>query len=1166
MSLFINLAIALGILAFSVLAGGYLARRWRMPDHGWKIGLVLLSVLFAVVVLVTRWPPPLGIDLKGGVILVYEVDRSKLEPGQSVDMDELIRAISDRINPGGQREVTVRPYGANQVEIIIPRAEQAELDRIKSRVSSTGALEFRILCHQLHHSDLIQRASQGEADALYDSQGNRLAWWVPVDKERTKIFRGDQDIATREVAGEKGEPVLEVLVINDRFDVTGDYLADARQGWDDRGRPAVEFAFNATGARKFGQLTGSHLPRDNPKTVWRLGIILNGSLQSAPQIKATIYDRGIIEGDFTRDEVKDLVAVLNAGKLPAALTKQPISELVTGPTLGRDMIEKGTFATLLSIVLVFIFMLIYYRFAGLVACMAMLLNLALILALMITIRAELTLAGFAGLVLSVGMAVDANVLIYERMREEIDRNSALRMAIRNGFHRALSAIIDSNLTTLITATVLYVVGTDQIKGFAVTLWLGVILSLYTGVFCSRVVFDVAEKQGWISRLKMMRMLTKTNIDFLGPRRYAAATSVTVIVIGLVAVFARGQGLFNIDFTGGVSVEVVFNQSQDIGEIREVLGKPEEEGGLPDLAVADVQARGEDPGTRFIINTSGQAPIDAETGEPLTNPKTGEPYTSVQWVEDKLMAEFEGGLATNSLTIESLEPIPQSGPGADPAGTGKIAPVEPGEKPTPTPKPADDEEKRKEVGKDKPAPPPAEDQGLRTDLPPDRLLAMAGGQVHLLVAQTVVGHAADDKAEAKSDEPDSPEPGADPQEEAGPTEENGKAEPGKDKPVEEDPANAKPRAKEESEPGTEGAPKPSEAKPKSEVKPALEAPAEKPSEEPPAKKPAEEKPSEERPGAEKPAEEKPPTEKPEPKPKAPSKPEEAVITNPFAGGTMAKLAFNYRIDAVRLEQMLADQLESDDRRLFEVNNPEYEKGTGSAFNDWTVKLRLPEDKAREVLEGVNAELQEAAYFPSSSEIGGKVASSTRVQAATALAASLVFIVGYIWIRFQRLVYGLAAVVSLLHDVLITLGAVALTYWLAGFLGFLLINEMKIGLDVLAAFLTLIGYSLNDTIVIFDRIREVKGKSPYLTESMVNKSVNETLSRTIITGGGALLGLLVLFIAGGQGIHAFAFTMLFGVITGTFSSVYIASPVLLWLAGSVGHAAPATGEPRRAASAV
>lgn len=321
------------------------------------------------------------------------------------------------------------------------------------------------------------------------------------------------------------------------------------------------------GGRLFGRLTGNNLP-DPSGFQRRLGIILDGYLYSAPNIRSTIFDQGVIEGHFSKEEVDALVSVLQAGSLPTALTEQPISEMLIGPTLGRDTIRRGSIAIVVAMVLVLVFMLVYYRFAGVVACAALLVNVLLVVSIMIMVKAAFTLPGIAGLVLTVGMAVDANVLIFERIREELARGG--NMAIRNGFSRATTTIVDANLTTLITAIILYVVGTDQVRGFAITLTLGVVLSMFTAIFCARVVFDVAERRRWITSLKMMQIVGGTNIDFLGMRYVTCGCSAVLIVLGMIGVYFRGEGLLDIDFTGGVSVETVFVEPQRSIDVRKAL--------------------------------------------------------------------------------------------------------------------------------------------------------------------------------------------------------------------------------------------------------------------------------------------------------------------------------------------------------------------------------------------------------------------------------------------------------------------------------------------------------------------------------------------------------------------------------------------------------------------
>ncbi len=225
--------------------------------------------------------------------------------------------------------------------------------------------------------------------------------------------------------------------------------------------------------------------------------------------------------------------------------------------------------------------------------------------------------------------------------------------------------------------------------------------------------------------------------------------------------------------------------------------------------------------------------------------------------------------------------------------------------------------------------------------------------------------------------------------------------------------------------------------------------------------------------------------------------------------------------------------------------EWKPESSLAFARWRVDVPLAAAQADQVMEAVKESMDSDPVWISSSSIGKRVAGDMIGRALAALFASLLCIVGYIWFRFQRVFYGFAAVVALLHDVLITLGAIAVSYWLADYMGWLLIDPFKISLTVVAALLTIIGYSLNDTIVVFDRIRETKGKAPRLTGDMINFSINQTLSRTLLTSLTTLIVVVLLYAFGGQGIHAFAFCLVIGILVGTYSSIFIASPILLWL---------------------
>lgn len=1074
------LLVSAGILAAAILSfvlGYYLARSFRMPDHGWKIGLVICVVVVGALVTWSGWPPRLGIDLSGGVTLVYEIDTEQQEVANALDnttMGKLAGAISRRVDPKGLEEITIRPYGENQIQIIVPNADEADVRRIESKVSRQGTLEFRILANRLDHEDLIERAQRMPPTArrlteTIEGAEVERARWVPLG-EHAKDYLNDPNFATR--VGLRGEQ--EILVVVDPYNVTGDLLRVARPTIDQRGRDAVGFEFNAIGAERFRRLTSENMPTETGGTTFfrYLAIIIDGYLYTAPSLRAVISDSGIIEGEgFTKEKVEEDVAVLNAGSLPAVLKKKPSSRTYIGPTLGQDTIRRAGYAMVLSLLGTFVFMTIYYRFSGLVATLAMLTNLLLLMAMVVMLHAALTLPGLAGIALTVGMAVDANVLIYERLREELARGSTLRMAIRNGFERAMGTIIDSHVTTIISGVVLYAIGTDQIKGFALTLVLGILLSLFTAVFCARVVFDVAEKMRWITRLRMMQMLASSNIDFMGKGRIAAAVSVVVIVIGMVAVVVRGANLLDIDFAGGTEVALLFKDPQNIAEIRQNA-----ERALPDVTVSDVKPYQEDKsaGLRFTISTSNQ---------------------DVHDVEAKLVEAFGQKLQTGSLSFKQV-PIPPSeaekpaAPAFSTPATSSPAASSPATSPpaarTPAPTSPD-------AGKQPPAQSPPASSPPAAGQPPASTPASPG------------------KAPSS---PSSDKQGV----LINPSAEGLLALAGFQPPA----------AGENAAPATQPAAPSNNQAP---AQPAAATSTAPPTANPPAQSPA-------------------------------APPAAGAATNavapPASAAAIERTRFELNVAPQRISyDVLKEDLDALLQRLgkqgttYTLSNPEYVEGSGDSFETWTVELILPEADAAQVVQQLKQDRERRPLFPASSNIGGRVAADTQLQAVYALLASLVFMLAYIWLRFEKVIFGVAAIVALVHDVLVTLGFVALSFWLAKFMGFLMIDPFKINLTVVAAFLTIVGYSINDKIVVFDRIREVRGKSPDFTETMLNTSINFTLSRTLLTGLTTIMVVLILYIMGGAGIHGFAYTLLIGLVVGTYSSIYIASPMLLWL-GKRSHA--------------
>ncbi|MGE5194872.1 MAG: protein translocase subunit SecD, partial [Deltaproteobacteria bacterium] len=531
----------------------------------------------------SRWQNALsyGIDLAGGTNLIYELDEAQAgdEKIDSQLMERMVGAVTKRVNPAGTKEIVVRRVGRIRIEVILPGADPAVVEETKELMTRLGTLEFSIVASMHRHADIIRVARETKGSDVY--VGNRLvAKWRPIAPERdaqgrevpNSEFHESPDIAIRQRAG-KPEGFKEILILfepNEKKQITGRLLKRANPTVDSTGNPAVGFHFSQEGGFLFHELTSEYKPqKDGHK--FQLAVLLNNEVFTAPSINQAIGDNGIIESSrFTEKEVEALVSVLNAGALPVPIKKTPISEFTISPTLGYDVQSKGKLALWVSSLAVVVFMAGYYFVAGLVADFALLLNLLFIVSVMAFVQAAFTLPGLAGLVLSAGMAVDANVLIYERMREELARGASLRMAIHNGFDKAFAAIFDSNISTLITALILYLIGTEQVKGFAVSLFIGLVMNLYTAVYVSRLVMNILERSRTIKSVKMLSLVGVTNFDFVGKQVIASAASIVLIVAGLVAFVMRGDANYDIDFTGGASVTMQFIEPQETDTVRSKL--------------------------------------------------------------------------------------------------------------------------------------------------------------------------------------------------------------------------------------------------------------------------------------------------------------------------------------------------------------------------------------------------------------------------------------------------------------------------------------------------------------------------------------------------------------------------------------------------------------------
>ncbi|MGO9112423.1 MAG: protein translocase subunit SecD [Thermoguttaceae bacterium] len=1131
---FINTATFIGLVVASSLVGQWLAKALRVADYGWKFGVILFAILASAVVVIRGWPPKLGVDLGGGSILVYKVDETKTV-WRPEKMDSLLTSISKRVNPGGQKEISVKSLGNDMVEIVMPsvsgstaKEKQAEADEIRNIIRKTGALEFRIVATKRDNESLIEMAKAErkkfpvEADPskqktviIKDPKtGKDLAKWCRVRDEEADKLKGDDaammvgKVKVKDDQGKEVEKeVWEVLVLspeNDAYNVTGGDVRDAKSGIDqETATPDVLFSFNSVGGAKFGRVTGDHVPIGNFQ--YRLAIVLDDVLETAPNIHNQITDNGQITGNFKQHEVDEIVRIINAGSLPAALEPEPVRDMTTEATLGAETIRQSTWAMFISSIVVPLFMLYYYREAGLIAVLVLAMNMLILVALMILIKAPFTLPALAGLALTVGMAVDNNVLIYERLREEIFHGAALRMAIRNSFHRVGEVIVDANITHLIAATVLWSVGTEQIKGFAVTFWLGAILSIWATMFVARVMFEVGERRRWIQKLHMLQWIGHTKIDFMAWFPACATFSVVITVLGLVIAVVRGQGLFDIDFTGGVSVQTVFQEKQDINQIRHQISAKEIQKELPDATVTPAHSQDEPDNQRFIIDTSNSKREDVEG---LLKKLFGEKLVTLELTARPVLPE-KPEEKNPEKSVPPTATKPEVKPSEPPLDKSMSKPAEnkPSDAKPSANKPADTRPADAKPTENK----PAEGKGKqsRFDLPSMSLVAMAGDEA-VLFAQ------ADSPPAKATSNPKSelkPEEKADAKSQA-------KSE-----------VKAEPKAEAMTEPKAEAKPE-SKKEPKSQVKVSPEKITVAVT-------------------------------------KVDSATVEATQGQPFQAvlalsSTVTKLENGeekkelqpVRYDGDRLKKVVEEALEENKipagQVRIELSAPEGVKKS----DRWDLKL-APSSEAKDlltpakfqaVLTSLESKMRTLPYFPIEDNIGSAVANDTRFWAVVALVSSWSLIILYLWIRFQGVAFGLAAVIALIHDVLVMLGAIAFSSYLAlipGLSTLTLIEPFKINLPIVAAFLTIIGYSVNDTIVVFDRIREIRGKSPTVTRQMVNDATNQTLSRTVLTSFTVMLVVVILYIFGGQAVHGFAFALIIGVLTGTYSSIYVAAPILLWL---------------------
>jgi SecD/SecF fusion protein len=496
----------------------------------------------------------LGLDLQGGTSFLVQMDVSKLEtteartnsagqveivtnvPDVSGALSQAVEVLRKRVDAFGVAEPVIQAAGGDSILIQLPGLTEDVKERAKEQIQKAAYLEFR----------MVKEDSQQIID-------NHLP--IPPGYELLKHIEPQPN---------NQPPKIEEAVVKKRPEngLAGDIVKNAMVVRGNMGEPEIDFTLNDNGAKRFAEVTRNNIGR-------QLAIVLDGELQSAPVIQGAIETgNGQITGRFTPEEAQSLASVLQN---PLRAPLKIIYSSDVDPTLGKDSILSGIRASIAAVIFVSAFMLVYYWIAGLTANIALVTNIIILFGVMCSIGTTWTLPGIAGMVLTIGMAVDANVLIYERLREELAKGKSLRGAIAAGYARAFGTIFDSHVTTLISSVILIFMGTGEIKGFGVTLTIGVAASLFTALVVTRLIFNFLLDRNWLKSLPMLHIIRSTRFNFMQAARPLFIITWAFVVLSLgYGVFGRGDKLFGVDFRGGDSTTFSFQQKIGVDQIRAAM--------------------------------------------------------------------------------------------------------------------------------------------------------------------------------------------------------------------------------------------------------------------------------------------------------------------------------------------------------------------------------------------------------------------------------------------------------------------------------------------------------------------------------------------------------------------------------------------------------------------
>ncbi len=555
-------------LILLVLFGWYFATDQGTRKRLLAFTLMLLLIVFSVV---TIWPPDkkiaLGLDIQGGTSFLIRLMKGEKDVTKAM-LEQAVEVIRKRVDYFGGGEPIISPVGNDRILVQIPGLDTAKIQEARDQLSRVAKLEFRL---------------------VYPDNGERLR---AIDAGQ-EVIPPEYRIESYTLRAEENEkPRVERLLVKKKADLGGDRVSESHAYFGNEGW-TVQLKFDSEGARKFGQITEQYKGH-------RFAIVLDGVIQSAPVIRDAIYGGdAVITGKFDEKEARGLASVLeNPLQTPVSIEE----ERSVSPTLGMDSIRASIIAGLMGLVITLLCVSIYYKLPGLVANLALIINLILLIGALTMFRFVLTLPGIAGIILTIGLSVDASVLIYERLREEMALGKSLKVAVQTAYEKAFSSIFDANVTTLITAAILFWKASGPVKGFAISLTLGILASLFTALIVGRNFLGWFVDTGRLKRISMLHLISSQNINFLGKGFLACMCSLALILAGATSFYIRGEKNFGVDFRGGDLVTLSSPNKIDIGQVRASL-KPI---GLADASIQESAQSGKNYITiRSPLNTSDQ---------------------------------------------------------------------------------------------------------------------------------------------------------------------------------------------------------------------------------------------------------------------------------------------------------------------------------------------------------------------------------------------------------------------------------------------------------------------------------------------------------------------------------------------------------------------------------